>query len=64
MKKFTIIESKPAITSWRYEVEAESQEEAIEKIRNGEVESDDYWCDDDPFESFQYEVQDVEEDEE
>ena len=64
MKKFTIIESKPAIQVWRYEVEAESQEEAVEKIMNGEVDSDDYWCDDDPFEGFEYEVESEEEVEE
>lgn len=61
MKKFSILESKHAIQCWRYEVEAESQEEAIEKIRNGEVDSDDYWVDDDPFESFEYEVESEEE---
>ena len=61
MKKFSILESKHAIQCWRYEVEAESQEEAIEKIRNGEVNSDDYWVDDDPFESFEYEVESEEE---
>ena len=61
MKKFSIIESNHAIQCWRYEVEAESKEEAIEKIRNGEVNSDDYWVDDDPFESFEYEVESEEE---
>ena len=61
MKKFSILESNHAIQCWRYEVEAESQEEAIEKIRNGEVDSDDYWVDDDPFESFEYEVESEEE---
>jgi hypothetical protein len=64
MKKFTIIESKPAIQNWRYEVEAESQEEAIELILKGEVDSDHYWCDDDPLEGFEYEVESEEDVEE
>lgn len=64
MKKFTIIESKPSIQVWSYEVEAESQEEAIEKIMDGLVDHDDYWVDEDPFERFEYEVESEEEVEE
>ena len=61
MKKFKITESTHAIQCWSYEVEAESQEEAIEKIRNGEVDSYDYWVDEGPFERFEYEVESEEE---
>ena len=61
MKKFTIIESKPGIEVWSYKVEAENQEQAIEKIREGLVDHDDYWVDDDPFERFEYEVESEEE---
>jgi hypothetical protein len=61
MKKFSILESKPSIQFWRYEVEAESEEQALEMIREGLVDSEDYWVDDDPFESFEYEVESEEE---
>lgn len=61
MKKFTIIESKPCIQVWSYEVEAESAEQAVEKIREGLVDHDDYWVDEDPFERFEYEVESEEE---
>jgi len=61
MKKFSILESKPSIQVWRYEVEAENEEQALEMIREGLVDSDDYWVDDDPFESFEYEVESEEE---
>ncbi len=61
MKKFSILESKSCIQVWQYEVEAESEEQALEKIMNGEVDNEDYWVDDNPFESFEYEVESVEE---
>jgi hypothetical protein len=37
MKKFTIIETRPATYTWTYEVEAENQNEALEKVFNGEA---------------------------
>ena len=61
MKKFSILESKPSIQCWSYEVEAESEEQALKMIREGLVNPDDYWVDDDPFESFEYEVTSEEE---
>jgi hypothetical protein len=36
-KKFTISEQIPAIVTHKYEIEAESEEEAMEMIMNGEV---------------------------
>ena len=65
MKRFKILETKHAIQTWYYEVEAESEEQAIEKIMEGQVDHQDYWVDDDPFESFEYEVEseeDIEDD--
>ena len=61
MKKFSILESKSCIQVWQYEVEAESEEQALEMIREGLVDNEDYWVDDNPFESFEYEVESVEE---
>jgi len=61
MKKFSILESKASIQCWTYEVEAESEEQALEMIREGLVDHNEYWVDDDPFESFEYEVESEEE---
>jgi len=38
MKKFIITESRPATYIWTYEVEAEDQNEALQKVFNGDVE--------------------------
>ena len=37
MKKFIITETKPVTAIWTYEVEANSEKEALEKVWNGEV---------------------------
>jgi hypothetical protein len=57
MKKFSILESKPGFQCWAYEVEAESEEQALEMIREGLVHHNEYWFDDDPFKSFEYQVE-------
>lgn len=35
MKKFTIKETRPATYTWYYEVEAENENEALEKVFEG-----------------------------
>ncbi len=35
MKKFLITETRPAIYTWHYEVEAENEQEALEKVMEG-----------------------------
>ena len=37
MKKFTIIETRPATYTWTYEVEDEDENEALEKVFNSEA---------------------------
>ncbi len=39
MKKYLITESRAVIQKWHYEVEAESETEALDKILNDEVEA-------------------------
>ena len=39
MKKYLITESRSVIQKWYYEVEAESEIEALDKILNAEVEA-------------------------
>jgi len=42
MKKFIVTESRPAICTWTYEVEAESEEKAIQLVENGDVDPDNF----------------------
>jgi len=42
MKKYTIIEQVPALVEYTYEVEAESEDEAVELVSSGMVESVEY----------------------
>ena len=37
MKKFIITETRPATYTWMYEVEAESEEQALEMVMDGQV---------------------------
>lgn len=37
MKKFIVTETKPVTAIWTYEVEANSEKEALEKVLNGEL---------------------------
>ena len=46
MKKYLITESRAVVQKWYYEVEAESQTEALEKILNDEVEAIEYETED------------------
>lgn len=49
MKKlFTITLSSPAIQTWTYEVVAESEEEALDIVQNGDAEVSNYAVDADP----------------
>ena len=61
MKKYTIIETHPALQVWTFEVEANSEEEAIQMIENGDVDPEDYEVDDNYSDTIEYIVQDVEE---
>jgi len=42
MKKFTIIEQVPAIVEYTYEVEAENEDDAMELVMDGRVDSEGY----------------------
>jgi len=42
MAKFNIVEEYTEYVTKYYEVDAESEDEAIEMIQNGDVDSDDY----------------------
>jgi hypothetical protein len=57
MPIYNITETKPAILRWDYTVFAQSEEEALEMIQDGKVEAENYSVDEDPFESFDYEIE-------
>ncbi len=46
MKKFIVTKTQPTVNVWTYYVEAESEEEAISKVENNEVEYDDFTTED------------------
>ena len=64
MAKFEITETRPisGVRIWRYEVEADNADEALEKVLNGDIEAEscteDY--DDDNDEDSEYEVEEAE----
>ncbi len=48
MKTYRITESQPATAIWTYYVEAESEEEALDKMYRGEVTDTDYLIETNP----------------
>lgn len=57
LKTFIITETRPAIQIYTYEVEALSEDEAIELVSNGEVEHYDYDIQqENPFQCSEYSV--------
>ena len=62
-KKFIIEQSLPAIQVWTFEVDAETEEEAIEMIENGDVEVSNYEVVGEGFgyEDYEYDVIDIQE---
>ena len=48
---FTIVETRKVVNCWYYEVEADSLNEAMEMVENGEVEPDDLITEDDHYDS-------------
>jgi hypothetical protein len=42
MKKFTIVEQVPALAEYTYEVEAENEDEAMELVSSGLIDSVEY----------------------
>ena len=61
MKKYTIIQTVPSTQIWTYEVNANSEEEAMEIVKSGEVECSDYEVEEDNYFGIgEFIVQDVE----
>jgi hypothetical protein len=61
MPIYTIRETKPATQVWEYEVEANSAEEAVEKIAQGTAKPVNYYVDSNEFEDFKYDIEESEE---
>lgn len=59
MKKYTIIETRPALQIWTFEVIADSEEAALALVENGEVDPEDYEVDNAYSSDSEYIIQDV-----
>lgn len=58
MKEYRIIESRPATYYWEYIVEANSPEEALAKVMDGEVEASETFCEEDEDVDSDFEIYD------
>ena len=47
MKRFVVVTSAPCIQYWKYEIEAETEEQAVEIALSGAQDPDDYYTEDD-----------------
>lgn len=56
MKKFTIIETRPATYTWYYEVEAENENEALDQVFEGLVDPVNSDVEASDYEDSEYEV--------
>ena len=57
MKKiFKVAEYKPVMAVWYYEVEAETEQEALDLVQSGEAENIDYETIDNYSDDYDYEV--------
>ena len=59
-KKFLIIAHQPVTQIWEYEVEAETEEEALAMVENGEIDPYEYVIDIDAFSSPEYTIEELE----
>lgn len=60
MKKYTIIQTAPAVQTWTFEIVANSEEEAIKMVEDGDAECCDYEVDGGDYFGGDITVQDVE----
>ena len=61
MKTFRIYETKPATYTWVYEVQAETEEQAIQMVEDGYAEAYDMSADVDTWANSDYESEEIEE---
>ena len=55
-KQFRIIESRPATYYWEYVVEANDENEALQMIFDGEVETEESWCEESESDDSEFDV--------
>lgn len=60
MKKFIVTETKPATYTWWYEVEAETEEQAIQMVEDGYAEAYDMSADVDGWANSDFEIEEIE----
>jgi len=54
--RYKVVQTKPAMHTWVYYVEADSVEEAIDRVEAGEIEHDTFWTDDEFQGEYEYEA--------
>lgn len=57
--KFKIVESRPATYYWEYIVEAENEEEALEKILNGDIAANESYVEEGDGDESDFEIYDI-----
>lgn len=57
MPIYNITETKPATMYWEFTVIAESEEEALRMVQDGEVESDNYYTQEDAIGDSEYTIE-------
>ena len=55
-REYRIIESRPATQHWEYIVKAHNEQEALDKVLNGEIEAEETWVDEDDSVDSDFEV--------
>jgi uncharacterized protein involved in tolerance to divalent cations len=59
MAQFRIIESRPAIYYWEYIIEADNEEQALEKVLEGEIEAESSYVEESDVDESEFEISDV-----
>jgi uncharacterized protein involved in tolerance to divalent cations len=59
MAQFRIIESRPATYYWEYIIEADNEEQALEKVLEGEIEAESSYVEESDVDESEFEISDV-----
>jgi hypothetical protein len=60
MPKFVITETVPCVQVWTYEIEADNETEALDKVMQDKVEMQNTFMDEHDYDEAQYEIEDAE----
>jgi len=63
MPKFEITETRPAVMTWVFEVEADDEEQALQMVMDGDVSPEDFTTEEEEGTCSEYEITLLEEEE-